>query len=117
MTDNRIVLMSKNNTDRYFWSQTIPEDYYHIYNRDRHIIGGMFGGTSDNFDNLSDTFEYYLLRLLKEQKELYHEELIMTCMYNNANSRFVPLEFDDWYEREEWKDDDINPILFHHLFL
>ena len=117
MTDNRIVLMSKNNTDRYFWSQTIPEDYYHSYNRDRHIIGGMFGGTPDNFDNLTDSFEFYLLRLLKEQNELYHEELIMTCMYNNANSKFIPLEFDDWYEREEWKNDDIDPILFHHLFL
>ena len=117
MTDNRIVLLSKNNTERYFWSQTIPEDYYHNYNRDRHIIGGMFGGTPDNFNNLTDSFEFYLLRLLKEQNELYHEELIMTCMYNNAKSKFIPLEFDDWYEREEWKDDDIDPILFHHLFL
>jgi len=117
MTDDSIVLMSKNNTDRYFWSQTVPENYYHSYNQDRHIIGGMFGGTPSNFDNLTDSFEHYLLKLLKEQNDLYHEELIMTCMYNNAKSKFTPLEFDDWYEREEWKDDDINPILFHHLFL
>lgn len=117
ITDNKVVLISKNNTDRYFWSQTIPENYYHSYNRDRHIVGGMFGGTPSNYDSLTDSFEFYLLKLLKEQDELYHEELIMTCMYNNAKSKFTPLEFDDWYYRPEWKDEyEADPKLFYHIF-
>lgn len=117
VSDDRIVLFSKNNTDRYFWSQTVPEHHYKEYNRSRHVIGGMFGGNVELYDELTNDFEYNLLNLLNNESELYHEELILSCMAANTPNKFNLLKFDDWYAREEWKNDNIDPILFYHLFL
>ena len=114
--DNKITIMSKNNTGRYFWSQTIPEKYYTTYNRDYHIIGGMFGGTPKSFDSFTNKFEEMLVRVLEDESDLYHEELIMTCLYNNSPDDFKVQHFDDWYERAEWKDE-VDPVLFYHMFL
>ena len=112
---DKVLIMAKNNTSRYYWSQTIPDKFYREYNKDKHIIGGMFGCTPKMYDELAATFEKYLLTTLDESDELYHEEKIMSCMYANDMDRYNTLDFDDWYERPEWKQ--YNPILFHHLFV
>jgi len=39
----------------------------------------------------------------------------MGCMYADDMDRYTTLDFDDWYERPEWKQ--FNPKLFHHLFI
>ena len=87
-----------------------------MYKR-QHVVGGMFGGDVKLYDELTNDFEEQLLTLLNTEDELYHEELILSCMAVNTPNKFTLQKFDDWYAREEWKNDNINPILFYHLFL
>jgi hypothetical protein len=98
-TDNKILILSKNNTGGLFWSQTIPSEYYINYDRSRHIIGGMFGGTPKMFEKYVNEFEKVLIKLLDKEKQLYMEEQIMTCLYFNDKDFFITKEFDDWYRR------------------
>jgi len=112
---DKVLIMAKNNTSRYYWSETLPDQFYKEYNKDKHIIGGMFGCTPKKYDDLADTFEKYLVNALDKSEDLYHEEQIMSCMYANDMDRYNTLDFDDWYERPEWKQ--YEPILFHHLFI
>jgi hypothetical protein len=112
-----IIMFSKNNEDRYFWSQTIPHTYYNKYDKSRHVIGGMFGGTTKAYDDLTDRFEELLLSLLDKEEELYHEELILSCMAVNTPEKYNLFKFDDWYAREEWAKDNLDNILFYHLFI
>lgn len=116
-TENEILLIAKNNEDRYYWSGTVPEKYYNEYSRSKHIIGGLFGGTPKNFKRLARDFAKILWTLLTSEKDLYMEELILSCMYFNEPKRFNTYNFDDWYARDEWVDHDIDPKLFHHMFL
>jgi hypothetical protein len=114
---DKVILFTKNNTDRYYWSKSIPEAYYKEYDKSRHVIGGMFGGTPKAYDELTLRFEELLLELLDKENELYHEELLLSSMAVNTPEKFTLYKFDDWYARAEWADDDIDPILFYHLFL
>ena len=114
---DKVVMFSKNNTRRYYWSKAVPEAYYKEFDGTRHVIGGMFGGNTKAYDELTDRFEELLLTLLDKENELYHEELILSCMSVNTPEEYNLLKFDDWYAREEWKNDDIDPILFYHLFI
>lgn len=115
LSEKGILLFAKNNTNRYYWSKTLPEKFYNEYNADKHIIGGMFGGTPAAYDVLALQFEAQLLNVLENDDNLHHEELIMNSMYFNEQEKYTLLEFDDWYERPEWKQYD--PKLFHHLFI
>ena len=115
LSKDKVLIMAKNNTSRYYWSQTLPDQFYKEYNNDKHIIGGMFGCTPKEYDKLAVTFNKYLLKVLNKSDELYHEEKIMCCMYADDMDRYTTLDFDDWYERPEWKQ--YEPILFHHLFI
>jgi hypothetical protein len=114
---DKVVMFSKNNDGRYFWSQTLPQSYYNEFDRSRHIIGGMFGGTPQAYDNLTTRFEELLLTLLDKENELYHEELILSCMAVNTPEEYNLLKFDDWYARDEWANENIDNILFYHLFI
>ena len=116
-TADKILVLAKNNKDRYFWANTIPENYYHKYDKSQHIIGGVFGGTPKNYKRLARDFERQLWELLTNEKELFMEEHIMTCMYFNEPEKYNAYTFDDWYEREEWKSDDVDPKLFYQMFL
>ena len=112
---DNILMMAKSNIGNYYWSQTVPDHFYKEYNTDKHIIGGMFGGTPKQYDELVDTFNKYLLKVLKGSDELYHEEKIMSCMYADDKDKYNTIEFDDWYERPHLKQFD--PKLFHHMFI
>ena len=35
----------------------------------------------------------------------------------NEPEKYNAYTFDDWYEREEWKSDDVDPKLFYQMFL
>ena len=116
-TANEILLLAKNNEDRYYWSGTLPRQYYNEYNMSKHIVGGLFGGTPENYKKLAKDFERQLWVLLTTEPELYMEELILSCMYFNEPEKYTTYTFDDWYARDEWADHDIDPKLFHHMFL
>lgn len=117
VSNDKVVMFSKNNDERYFWSQTLPQSYYKAYDRTRHIIGGMFGSTPKAYDKLTDRFEELLLTLLDKEDKLYHEELILSCMAVNTPEDYNLLKFDDWYARDEWAHEGIDNILFYHLFI
>lgn len=99
ISDKNILLISKNNDGVFFWSQTIPEKYYDLYERKEHIIGGLFGGNIQRMVIFKEKFENMLLSLLENEKKLYYEELIMSCLYYNNKNDFILLKFDDWYDR------------------
>ncbi len=114
---DKVILFSKNNTERYFWSQTLPTNHYIEYDNSRHVIDGMFGGDVNLYDELTNDFEEQLLDLLDKEDELYHEELILSCMAVNTPGEYNLLKFDDWYARDEWAHEGIDNILFYHLFI
>lgn len=114
LTNDGLLLLSKNNTHSFYWSQSLPEKYYNEYNKSRHIIGGMFGGSPNMYLKFKNEFETLLLNLLENETELYMEEQIMSCIYHNNIDNFITLEFDDWYRRNE---EDTGIKYFYEMFL
>lgn len=115
LTENSTLLLAKNNTGSFFWSQLLPQKYFNEYNPDKHIIGGLFGGTPENYQELRDDFESQLTQVLNGEDILYMEEQIMTCMYRNNEEKYTLLEFDDWYKRDRHKGKEYK--YFYHMFL
>jgi cephalosporin hydroxylase len=103
ISKEHILLLSKNNSGHFYWSSSMPQKYYKKYKRDEHIIGGMFGGTPKKILEYKNKFENILLDLINNEKKLFFEELIMTCLYYNNISFFAALKFDDWYDRKDIK--------------
>jgi hypothetical protein len=98
-TGDKFFLIGKDNV-RNFWSQTVNPKWYTNYERDIHIIGGLFGGKKEKWQPLVDMFENYMTNILKEDEGLPHEELIMTLMYYNNLDLFNRKHFDIWWCRE-----------------
>lgn len=95
ITDDKFFLCGKSNYDVYYWERTLPERYYKEYCNKLHIIGGFFGGNLKNLLEFKDLFEQQLLQLI-EDKELFYEEFIMSCLYYNNKEKFNLLSFDMW---------------------
>jgi hypothetical protein len=114
LTSDKVILLSKNNEGQFFWSNQVPQQYYTVFDRSKHIIGGLFGGIPKNFINFCDKFESLLVQLLRNETHLYMEELIMSCLYFNNKNDFELLEFDDWYKRDHHKDPSIK--YFYNMF-
>ena len=114
LSKDKILLLSKNNDGQFFWSQQIPNYYYENFDRTKHIIGGLFGGTPNKFVEFCDRFETLLIQLLRNETKLYMEELLMSCLYFNNIEDFTLLEFDDWYKREHHSDPNIK--YFYNIF-
>jgi hypothetical protein len=98
-TEDKIIIFSKNNTGKFFWSQTIPHKYYEKYKIEKHIVGAMFGGKPELYQKYVEIFKELLVKLLNNESELYMEEQIMSCLYFNNIDLFTTEEFDDWYQR------------------
>jgi cephalosporin hydroxylase len=113
ITENTILILSKNNTGKFYWSNTIPHNYYNTYDNSEHIIGGMFGGTVKNMLIFKTRFISLLKDLLQNEKSLYFEEHIMSCVYQKYKSFFTTFNFDDWYQRENSTE---NTIYFYNMF-
>jgi len=105
ITEDKIVIVSKNNSGKFYWSSTIPSKYYNEFNNTEHIVGGFFGGNVIDYLILVKKFEKLLTELLENEQELFYEELIMSCLYQNNKKDFLTLKFDDWCIREHSKDD------------
>ena len=114
--DGKFLIVSKNNTGRFYWSQTIPQKYYREYDNTKHIIGGFFGGNLDSFIKVKNKFDELLTSLLDNEKELYYEELIMSCLYRNNLDDFITLDFDDWYDRNNSSNLGDKTSFFYNIF-
>lgn len=95
-TGDKFILLGKEN-DRNYWSGTVDPKWYTNYDRSIHIVGGLFGGHRDKWDNVVNIFENYLENLLTTEKITYHEEVIMTLMYFNHKELFERKHFDIWW--------------------
>jgi hypothetical protein len=116
LTENKLLVLSKNNTGSFFWSQTIPRKYYNEFNNSEHIIGGLFGGKVNDLLKLKSKFEELLEELIKNESELYFEELIMSCIYGDNKSNYISLKFDDWYDRQNPEVYGKNVKYFYNMF-
>jgi hypothetical protein len=98
-TGDKFLLFGKEN-DRNYWSGTVDPKWYVNYDRSIHVIGGMFGGHRDKWDNIVTTFENYVQSVLGNDNGLPHEEQIMTLMYFNHQDLFYRKHFDIWWCRD-----------------
>lgn len=97
-TSDKFLLLGKEN-DRNYWSGTVPQKYYFNYDRSIHIIGGLFGGHRDRWDQIITLFEDYATKILSDEEipALPHEEQVMSLMYFNHQDLFVRKHFDIWW--------------------
>jgi hypothetical protein len=98
-TGDKFLILGKEN-DRNYWSGTVDPKWYNEFDRSIHIIGGMFGGHKDKWDNIVNIFEDYTTKILSEDEGLPHEEQIMSLMHVNHRDLFVRKHFDIWWCRD-----------------
>jgi hypothetical protein len=98
-TGDKFLLFGKEN-DRNYWSGTVNPKWYVNYDRSIHIIGGMFGGRREKWDEVVTMFENYVQSVLGNDAGLPHEEQIMTLMYFNHQDLFYRKHFDIWWCRD-----------------
>jgi hypothetical protein len=99
-TDDKFTIIGKEN-DRNYWSGTVNPKHFFNYDRSYHIIGGLFGGKKELWDNILDLFKKYVYQVTEEDGRLYHEEDIMTLMYRNHEDMFKTYQFDTWWHEDE----------------
>ena len=98
-TGDKFLLLGKEN-DRNYLSGTVDRKWYTEYDRSIHIIGGMFGGHRDKWDEVVNIFEGYTKNIIEEDKGLPHEEHVMSLMYVNHRELFERKHFDIWWCRD-----------------
>jgi hypothetical protein len=67
---------------------------------DYHVIGGLFGGHKDRWDNIVNIFENYLKDIMITDNSIPMEENVMSLMYYNHLELFVTKHFDTWWCRD-----------------
>ena len=95
-TGDKFLILGKEN-DRNFWDGTVDPKWYIQYDRSIHIIGGLFGGHRDRWDEIVNLFENYTNKCVEDGKHLYFEENIMSLMWVNHKDLFVRKHFDIWW--------------------
>lgn len=108
-TEDKILIIGKDNTGRNFWSQTLPSQYYTQYDRSIHIIGGLFGGEKSKVLEYINLFDSLLYKVL-QNGELYFEELLMSTLYFNNLDKFKMEYFQIWWHNESGVFPADNPI-------
>ena len=98
-SEDKFLILGKEN-DRNYWSGTVNQKWYKEYDRSIHVIGGLFGGHRDKWDDMVTMFENYVQSILGSDEGLPHEEQIMTLMYFNHKELFVRKHFDIWWCRD-----------------
>jgi hypothetical protein len=99
-TEDKFTIIGKEN-DRNYWSGTVNPKHFFNYDRSYHIIGGLFGGKKELWDNILELFKKYVYQVTEEDGRLYHEEDIMTLMYRNHEDMFKTYQFDTWWHENE----------------
>ena len=88
-TGDKFLILGKDN-QKHFWSGTVNSKWYNQYDSSIHVIGGIFGGHRDKWENIVNLFEGYVENIIEEDKTIPHEENVMSLMYfNNQDSIFL----------------------------
>jgi hypothetical protein len=98
-TDDKFLIIGKEN-DRNFWSGTVDRKWYTEYDRSLHIIGGLFGGHKSKWDEVVNLFENYVSNIIVDDRNIPHEEHVMSLMYYNHKELFEKKHFDIWWCRD-----------------
>ena len=99
-TEDKLFIIGKEN-DKNYWSGTVGQKFYDNFQRDIHIIGGLFGGKKENFEWFVSKFEEYTEQILKDPDErIPMEEQVMTLMFYNYPEKFNRKHFDIWWCRD-----------------
>ena len=98
-TDNKFFIISKENVRNYF-AGTVNPSRYTNYDSSLHIIGGLFGGKNELWDNILQIFSDYLYSILVEDKFLPFEENVMSLMYQNHKELFNAEYFETWWHED-----------------
>ncbi len=99
-SNEKIFVCAKENVQN-FWSNTLPIKYYSNYSNERHVIGGIFGGSEHKVIDYCTIFLDYLDLILNQENKLYFEENIMSLIFYNHNDLFNYKYFDIWWHEEE----------------
>ena len=95
-TKDKFLILGKEN-DRNYWAGTVNQKWYNEFDRSIHIIGGMFGGHKDKWNEVVNLFEDYTQKIITNDKSIPHEENVMTLMYFNHKDLFERKHFDIWW--------------------
>jgi hypothetical protein len=98
-TGDKFLLVGKDNV-RHFWAGTVHPRWYTEFDASIHVIGGIFGGRRDLWDNVVTLFENYLENIIVTDKSIPHEENVMSLMYFNNKELFELIKFDHWWCRD-----------------
>jgi len=101
--EDKFVVIAKDN-QRNFWDGTVNFKFYFNYDMSVHIIGGLFGGKRHLWNTVVEKFDEYLFLVLEDEKKMYHEENIMSLMYQNHKDWFKALNFDIWWHEDNHKE-------------
>jgi len=96
---DKFLIIGKEN-QRNYWSGTVNPKWYKEYDSSIHVIGGLFGGQKDLWDNIATIFEGYFESITRTDNQLYMEEVIMSLMYFNHKELFHVEHFDTWWHPE-----------------
>lgn len=96
MSDNGIFVFEKSMRDH----ALVDVKYLRLdYAEPTHIVGGWFGGSPQNVNQLIGQF-MSTAELMLANNDLYSEEQIMTCIAAHKPEQFVKAKFDTWYHED-----------------
>lgn len=98
-TGDKFLLIGKDNV-KHYWDGTVNPKWYTEYDSSIHVIGGIFGGHKDLWDNVVNLFEKYTETVITTDNRIPHEENIMSLMYFNDKQMFELIKFDHWWCRD-----------------
>ena len=98
-TDEKFFVISKDNVAN-FWAHPVDSKWYTNFDSRLHIIGGLFGGKKELWDELIPKMEDYLKNILTVDKKIPSEENILTLTFYNHNELFVSKYFDLWWHED-----------------
>lgn len=97
VSGNRFFVCAKDNVKNY-WDSSLPVQYFaDKYCSDYHIIGGLFGGGTNTVRFVGQKFEQLAHSVLTQEKGLYSEEQILSCLFYSHLDSFVYDCFDIWW--------------------
>ena len=99
-SDNKFVIVAKENV-RNYWSGMVGSEHFNNFNSSLHVIGGFFGGHRNTWSKIIMLFTKYIYEVSYSDGRLYHEEEILTLMYQNHTELFNKLDFDTWWHEDE----------------
>ena len=101
--NNKVFVCTKDNQN-FYWDGPLPCKYFTQSPQSHyHIIGGLFGGHSESINFICDKFYELTNNLLANEKFLYSEEQILSCLFFNYPTLFINKTFDIW-----WHEDNIS---------